>query len=171
MALQKTNLELILDCIEQAFRGISLAAGYRTDGILVDRDKDPRYIKQDKAEEYRQKCAAVTISLGKRVQDSQITAGRIRWKQGFTIMGLRTLTKDDDKTGRKLDGLVTDLQDDLLRALHKDRQLKTAAMTLGLSQPPNVTNLNIPEWDNDEGANFPDGHFIGYGAFLYDEWL
>lgn len=166
---EKTNLELVLDCIEQAFKSISHAAGYRTDGILVDRDKDPRYIRQDKAEAYRQKNAAITINLGKRVQDPQVTSGRVRWKQQFTLLGLRTMTQDDDKANRPLDGLVADMQDDLFRALRNDMQLKAAAMALGLLAPPNVTYLTIGEWDNDEGANFPDAHFVAHGSFLYDE--
>ncbi|HEX2972292.1 MAG TPA: hypothetical protein VHP11_08155 [Tepidisphaeraceae bacterium] len=60
-APNKTNLQVVLDCIEQAFKGVSHDIGYRTDGILVDRIKDPRYnICQDKAEAYRQKNAAIS---------------------------------------------------------------------------------------------------------------
>jgi hypothetical protein len=171
MAEEKTNLETVMDCIEQAFKGITQANGYRTDGILVDRDKDPRYVKADKPEEYRQKCAAVTITLGRRTQDPAITAGRVRWKQWFTCLGLRTMTTAEDQAGRKLDGLVVDLQDDLFWALRRDVQLRKAAAALGLAKAPNVTALTINDWQNDEGANFPDGHFVGSGSFIYDEYL
>lgn len=167
----KTNLELIMDCIGHRFSRISHQNSYRTNGIVVDRDKDPRIIRQNKPDLYRQHHAAVTVSLGKRTQDPKITGGRIRWMQQFTLMGLRTLTVEEDAAGRTLDGLVSDMQDDLFRALQSDRQFKQAAEQLGLAAPPNITALNIPEWDNDEGANFPDAHFVGIGTFIYDEWL
>ena len=69
----------------------------------MERDNDPHLIRQDKTERYRQKNAAITINLGKRTAEAKITAGRVRWKQQFTLLGLRTMTQGDDRATRRND--------------------------------------------------------------------
>ena len=67
----RPNVVRVVDCIEYLLQQIKPANNnenmtYYTDGVVVDRKRDPRKITQDKVEDYRALGTLVRISLGSR---------------------------------------------------------------------------------------------------------
>lgn len=163
-----TTLSVVFDCLEYALSRITHANGFRTDGVLVDRSKDPRLVRQDKPEEYARYNAALTLTRTRRKLDREKSMMRHTWDCHVNVMGIRTMTVDDDEAGRTLDELAADLQDDVRVCLLRDHQLAIAAAAIGVDRP-NVTGLSVDEVREDEGANFPDAHFVVTLYFRMDE--
>lgn len=170
----KTDLERVMDCLAWALGRISHANGFRTDGVLVGRARDPRVLRESLPEQYERYQCALTVTRAQRKLDRARSLGRHVWDCTVTLFGIRTMTQAEDAAGRNLDALASDLQDDVRRAVRKlgdptsGASLVEAAAALGFTRP-RANAIVLDEVHEDEGANFPDAHFVCVVYFRMEE--
>lgn len=177
-----TALERVFDLLEHALKRINHDNGFRTHGVLIDRAKDPRAVRENLPEQYEQFQCALTLVRARRKLDRAKSIGRHVWDCYIDVLGLRTMTRAEDDAGRTLDELAADLQDDLRLAIWQftapegtqgvpigapGNFVKIAAQ-LGIV-PPTITGVVLDEVIDDEGVNFPDSHFVGVVYFRMEE--
>lgn len=170
-----TELERTFDLLELALNRITHANGFRTDGVLVDRSRDPRAIRQNKPELYERYQCALTLCRAKRTLDRAKSIGRHVWDCHFDVLGIRTMRRAEDDAGRKLDELAADLQDDIRVALWQftapgaGGNFVALAAANGISPAPTITGMTVTDVLEDEGVNWPDCHFVVSCYFRMEE--
>lgn len=128
----KTNLEKIQDCLAHNLAKITHANGYRTNGMIVDKDHLPENVVKDKVEDYGRLRACVTVRIGlrKRVRGGASGLSQsVRYEQVIELWALTSLRPDAIETvtiGVK----EANLQKDLFQNLFRDTGLRTAGAEL-----------------------------------------
>jgi hypothetical protein len=175
----QTNLDKISACVAYCLGQITQANGFYTDGIVVDRGKDPTNFSEDKLSEFRERMVLIGIGTGTRTADPSRTGGVRRYFYTFPLLCFRRGSKDDldaDGGRKTLDRLLFEVLEDIDNSI-EDRQIKAAAATLGFP----VINLandriscidsHVVEMRSDGGLSWPDIHFDCIVQLRYDRSL
>jgi hypothetical protein len=174
---EESSLGLFAKLVEHVLRTVTNDNDYFFNGLLVDRDGDPRLLRQNKPDEYERYAAAVTIGDISRVIDPRASLnGRVRWNCSYPIYAMCSLTVADDKNHvptatevRRLKDLVGELQDDIWRVIRANYSLQAAATALSLTRPL-VTHHRVVQFQAGSQLLWPDAHFIAQCEFILDEF-
>lgn len=109
----RTNTTKVFDCVQWQLQRISVANGFYTDHVCVDRSRDPRVLYQDKATEYRKYGALVRIKKADARLDSRTLGGTKRKHQHFELYCLQNLATEQDRAGITLDQIQDWLRHDI----------------------------------------------------------
>src|SRR4051812_2942427 len=99
---RRTNPEMVRDCLEYLLKRISHDNGNYTDGVVVRKDEDPRFIARNlDLQEYKDKHALLQIRLADKRRDPMQSAmrGNKRQYQRFELLGAVSHYKELDDLG------------------------------------------------------------------------
>jgi hypothetical protein len=173
--LELPNQARILRGVEWLLQRITHANDFYTDGLVLDRDRDPTSFLQNRPREYAERYnAGVILRLGERkLQRERAPLGQHRWRQTLYFYCVRTIT---DRTGLALTDLEAMLKEDVEHALDYDTDLQKAGAALHALEPTkgydsiSCMNLTVEE---DTGTPtiiaHPDSYWVMVGTCLYDE--
>jgi hypothetical protein len=173
----KTNTIKVVDCLELILKSITIANGYITDGIVVDRSRDPRVLWQNKDSEYRKTGTMVRIKMGdwKKLRNKQGAVGQTRRKlQTIEFICSQTLTKTQDPEQIKIDMIQDWLRHDIEDAIYSDLTLMEAATALNVidgtwGTVPSYINASIDQGLTGSVAYFPDCYQTFVLTYEYEE--
>lgn len=172
-----SNLEFFFDCLEKTLTDISNETGFRTDGFLVGRGKDPRMVRQNLPEKYEEKQRAITLGSYTTTKNHQKSLGS---KEVFNVqmdlMILATLTEEEDQLGKTTDRIATDIERDLRHWVNATGTIVSAANYLYTNNPgkypcpmPHWINLQIGNFSGNTSDFFPDVRAVAQLSWEFTE--
>lgn len=174
---QITNVEKVMQAVEALLLTINNANGFRTDGLVVLRGKNPTGNPNDFTDEFKRLGAAVGIGTGHREESPPRTGGVRRYRYIYPLNCVRLLTVEEIDAGRTLDGVVEDLIDDLCHALDPDQKIKSAWAAKHAAYAyvgeafVSCIGHHIVGSHGDESTAYPYSAFTAVAQFDYDRPL
>jgi hypothetical protein len=184
LAVQYTNTVKVLDCLEYTFNRITIANGWLTDGVVVDRKRDPRIIFQNKDDQYRKLGALIRMKVGdwKKVAGNRPGGGPIgntrRKKQIIELICGQSLTPEQSQAGIDVEMIKDWLRHDIEWSLRDDMQLINAATAVSAAKAaegifwgtaPEVINASLDEGMAGSINAFPEVYQTLIFSYEYDE--
>lgn len=177
--ITRTNTVRVLDCLQWHLERINASNGFATDGVTVDRSRDPRKVNQDIAAEFRASGTLVRIKMsdGEWLRGTRGVVGGVRRKQQqVELICAQELTQDQDEAGITVDMIQDWLRHDIeWGVLDADPNFLDAAEALRTADPdwgnaPSCINFQIDKYLAGPASTFPIVWQVFVCSYLYDEY-